>query len=55
MQHIDHGLSRLRKVPQHLFEEANEWSMEAKAKLDLFTEFADTPNFINYDMLENKD
>lgn len=29
--------------------------MEAKAKLDLFTEFADTPNFINYDMLENKD
>jgi hypothetical protein len=38
-----------------LFEDANEWSHEARAKLDLFNEFADTPNFINYDMLENKD
>ena len=42
-------------MPQHLFEDADEWLKEAKEKLDLFNEFADTPNFINYDMLENKD
>jgi hypothetical protein len=42
-------------VPQHLFQDADEWLKEAKEKLDLFNEFADTPNFINYDMLENKD
>ena len=42
-------------MPQHLFQDADEWLKEAKEKLDLFNEFADTPNFINYDMLENKD
>lgn len=42
-------------MPQRLFEDVEEWSNEAKQKLDLFEEFMDTPNFINYDMLEIKD
>lgn len=45
----------MRKVPQRLFDDVHSWSHEAKTKLDLFEEFMDTPNFINYDMLEIKD
>ncbi len=37
-----------------MFEDAHLWSSDAKQKLDLFEEYMDTPNFINYDMLEIK-
>lgn len=39
-------------MPQHLFEDCETWRQEAKEKLDLFEKNMDTPNFINYDMLE---
>jgi len=43
---------RLRKVPPNLYEDCDAWRQEAKDKLDLFEKNMDTPNFINYDMLE---
>jgi len=45
----------MRRVPQRLFVDADEWSVAAKQKLDKFEENLDKPNFINYDMLETKD
>ena len=52
---IEDEISKLRKVPQRLFIEADEWSAAAKEKLDLFEQNLDQPNFINYDMLESKE
>jgi hypothetical protein len=54
-QHIEGEIEKLRKVPSHLFEDADGWSLAAKQKLDMFEENLDKPNFINYDMLESKD
>ena len=42
-------------MPPHLFDDADEWSLAAKDKLDKFEENIDKPSFINYDMLEVKD
>ena len=42
----------MRKVPPNLYEDCDAWRQEAKDKLDLFEKNMDTPNFINYDMLE---
>ena len=52
---IDGEIEKLKKVPSHLFEDADGWSGEAKDKLDKFEENLDKPNFINYDMLESKE
>jgi hypothetical protein len=51
---IQEGIERLRKVPYHLFEDVDLWRSEAKDRLDLFEKHMDTPNFINYDMIEIK-
>lgn len=55
LSYIEGEISKLRRVPQRLFEDADEWSIAAKQKLDKFEENMDKPNFINYDMLETKD
>lgn len=52
---IDQGLTQLKNVPETLFDDAAGWSDHAKAKLDLFEQNENVPNFINYDMLEQKD
>ena len=51
---IESGIERLRKVPRHLFEDVDLWRSEAKDRLDMFEKHMDTPNFINYDMIEIK-
>ena len=53
--YIEGEIEKLRKVPPHLFDDADEWSLAAKDKLDKFEENLDKQNFINYDMLETKD
>ena len=45
----------MRLVPASLFENAEIWSQSAKEKLDLFEQNMETPNFINYDMLEGQE
>lgn len=45
----------MQRVPERLFEDADNWSKAARSKLDKFEENLDTPNFINYDLLESKD
>ena len=52
---IDTEIEKLKKVPPHLYDDADEWSSAAKEKLDKFEENLDKANFINYDMLEVKD
>jgi len=55
LQYIETEIAKMRRVPQRLFVDADEWSVAAKQKLDKFEENLDKPNFINYDMLETKD
>ena len=55
LAYIDQGLTQLKNVPETLFDDAAGWSDLAKAKLDLFEQNESVPNFINYDMLEQKD
>ena len=55
LAYIEGEIQKLRKVPQRLFDDADEWSTVAKQKLDKFEENMDKPNFINYDMLETKE
>ena len=38
-----------------MFEDVDAWTSEAKAKLDQFDRETDTPNYVNYDMLEVRD
>lgn len=52
---IDGEIAKMQKVPARLFEDADNWAVEARKKLDLFEENMDKPNFINYDLLESKD
>lgn len=55
LAYIENEIAKMRRVPQRLFEDADEWSVAAKQKLDKFEENIDKPNFINYDMLESKE
>ena len=55
LTYIDNEIAKMRRVPQRLFVDADEWSSAAKQKLDKFEENQDKVNFINYDMLETKD
>ena len=52
---IDTEIEKLKKVPPHLYDDADEWSSAAKEKLDKFEENLDRPHFINYDLLESKE
>jgi len=45
----------MQRVPERLFEDADSWAKQAKQKLDKFEENLDKPNFINYDLLEQKE
>lgn len=42
-------------MPRRLFEDVDAWTSEAKAKLDQFEREVDSPNYVNYDMLEVRD
>ena len=53
--HIEGEIAKLKKVPPNLYEDADQWTLSAKEKLDLFEQNMDQPNFINYDMIESKD
>ncbi len=52
---IENEISRMQKVPERLFEDADNWARIAKQKLDKFEENIDKPSFINYDLLEQKE
>ena len=55
LSYIENEIAKMRRVPQRLFNDADEWSLAAKAKLDKFEQNINEPNFINYDMLESKE
>jgi hypothetical protein len=55
LQYIETEIAKLKKVPPHLFTDADDWSEIAKERLDMFEQNLHIPNFINYDMLEHKD
>lgn len=44
----------IREVPKKLFEDADTWMMLAKAKLDSFTSNSQNPDYVAFEMLENK-
>ena len=52
---IDNEIGKMQRVPERLFEDADNWAKAARSKLDKFEENLDKPNFINYDLLETKD
>ena len=52
---IEAEITKMQRVPDRLFEDADKWAKEARSKLDKFEENLDKPNFINYDLLETKD
>jgi len=52
---IENEITKMQKVPQRLFDDADSWAKAARMKLDKFEENLDKPNFINYDLLETKD
>ncbi len=52
---IENEISRMQRVPERLFEDADNWARIAKQKLDKFEENLDKPSFINYDLLEQKE
>ena len=52
---IDNEIAKMQRVPERLFEDADNWAKAARSKLDKFEENLDKPNFINYDLLESKD
>lgn len=41
-------------MPQRLFDDAEKWLKNAKVQLDRFTMQSQNPNYIAFDMLENK-
>ena len=44
----------LKDVPHRLIDDADKWLKTAKVKLDNFTKNSENPQFIAFDMLENK-
>lgn len=51
---IEGEINKMKKVPPHLFTDADDWSAVAKDRLDNFERNLHIPNFINYDMLESE-
>mgnify|MGYP001430143106 CR=1 FL=1 len=51
---IESQFKMIRDVPKKLFEDADAWLSIAKTKLDKFTMNSSDPNYIAFDMLENK-
>ena len=52
---IENEITKMQRVPERLFVDADNWVKAARSKLDKFEENIDKPNFINYDLLESKD
>ena len=52
---IENEITKMQRVPERLFVDADNWVKAARSKLDKFEENLDKPNFINYDLLESKD
>ena len=52
---LDEEINKLQRVPDKLFQDAENWSKDAKRKLDSFEQNLENPRFINYDLLESKD
>ena len=51
---IDQQFKMIREVPKKLFEDAENWMTLAKTKLDNFTQNSQNPDYVAFDMLENK-
>lgn len=45
----------MRDVPKRVFIEAERWIQETKVKLDKFSQNSSNPNYIAFEMLEDKD
>ena len=54
IQYIEQKFKVIRDLPKRLIEDAEKWLKNAKSKLDTFTNNSSNPNYIAYDMLENK-
>lgn len=44
----------IRDVPKQLYDDTDKWLKMAKVKLDNFTKNSNDPNYIAFEMLENK-
>lgn len=55
LSYIENEIGKMQRVPERLFEDADSWAKAAKQRLDKFEENLDKPNFINYDLLEQKE
>lgn len=51
---IENQFQTLKDVPTRLIDDADRWLKTAKVKLDNFTTNSQNPNFIAFEMLENK-
>lgn len=52
---LEDEITKMERVPQKLFDDADSWARMAKQKLDSFEENMHKVNYINYDLLESKD
>jgi len=52
---IEGSLKKVRDVPRQVFFEANKWISEGKMKLDRFSQNSSNPNYIAFEMLEDRD
>ena len=52
---IEGQFKMIREAPKQLYEDADSWMSFAKVKLDNFIQNSSDPNFIAFDMLENKE
>lgn len=48
-------MKRVRDVPKQVFSEADRWINETKLKLDRFSQNSSNPNYIAFEMLEDRD
>jgi len=54
LKHIEGQFKFIRDTPKRLFDDADKWIKNAKVQLDKFTENSNDPNYIAFEMLEEK-
>lgn len=54
LNHIENELKNLKSIDYKMFNNADKWIKNAKGKLDNFEANNSNPNYIAFEMLENK-
>lgn len=54
LSYIDSQFKMIMDVPKQLYDDTDKWLKMAKVKLDNFTKNSHDPNYIAFEMLENK-